>query len=134
MSEVIAKSPGANEFVACEASAGEKWLREARDGGVQKMYADFLSTFGHRCLREVRTEENELNNKSIMDVSHSQFDLLGVPWGDDATPLVKTLQATVAGILAARGANTESGRVEKRARTLEEKLDAFSKPLKEERR
>ena len=64
-----------------------------------------------------------------------QFDLLGVPWGDDATPLVKTLQATVAGIVAARsGTKAESDRVENRAKTLEEKLDAFSKPLKEEKR
>ena len=54
MSEAIANSPEANEFVACEASAGEKWLREAKDGQVRKLYSDFMSRFRHRCLREVR--------------------------------------------------------------------------------
>ena len=58
MSEAIAKSPEANVFVACEASAGEKWLREAEDGQVRKLFSDFMSRFGHRCLREVRNALN----------------------------------------------------------------------------
>ena len=49
MSEAIAKSPEANVFVACEASAGEKWLREAEDGQVRKLFSDFMSRFRHRC-------------------------------------------------------------------------------------
>ena len=63
-----------------------------------------------------------------------QFDLLGVPWGDDARPLVKTLQAMVAGIVAARGTKAESSDGEIKTKTLEERLDAFSKPLSESKR
>ena len=63
-----------------------------------------------------------------------QFDLLGVPWGDDAGPLVKTLQAMVAGIAAAKGTKTEPVDLENKKKTLEEKLDAFSKPLPEGKR
>ena len=54
LSEAIAKSPGAKDFVACEAPAGEKWLREAGDARVRNLYSDFIKKFKHRCLREVR--------------------------------------------------------------------------------
>ena len=55
LSEAIAKSPGASDFVACEASsAGEKWLREVGDARVRNLYSDFIKKFKHRCLREVR--------------------------------------------------------------------------------
>ena len=55
LSEAIAKSPGASDFVACEASSGgEKWLREAGDARVRNLYSDFIKKFKHRCLREVR--------------------------------------------------------------------------------
>ena len=63
---------------------------------------------------------------------------MGVPWGDDAGPLVKTLQAMVAGIVAASKGSEEkleqSAGAERRGRTLEERLDAFSKPLSESKR
>ena len=64
---------------------------------------------------------------------------MGVPWGDDAGPLVKTLQAMVAGIVAASKGSEEkkqeqSAEAERRGRTLEERLDAFSKPLSESKR
>ena len=60
LSEAIAKSPGASDFVACEASAGEKWLREAGDARVRNLYSDFIKKFKHRCLREVRYIPPEL--------------------------------------------------------------------------
>ena len=65
---------------------------------------------------------------------------MGVPWGDDAGPLVKTLQAMVAGIIVAASKGSEekkqeqSAEAERRGRTLEERLDAFSKPLPESKR
>ena len=39
------------------------------------MYTEFLTKFGHRCLRE--------------------FDLLSIPWKEDRKPLISTLQAMV---------------------------------------
>ena len=68
-----------------------------------------------------------------MQPPHFQFDLLGVPWGDDAGPLVKTLQAMVAGIAGSKE-KQQSAEAESRSRTLEERLDAFSKPLPESKR
>ena len=59
---------------------------------------------------------------------------MGVPWGDDPRPLVKTLQAMVAGIVAARGTKAQSTGGDNRAKTLEERLDAFSIPLSESKR
>jgi hypothetical protein len=59
-----------------------------------------------------------------------QFDLLGVPWGDDATPLIETLQAMVAGIMAKRAeGGGEKDDDKKVGKSLEEKLDSFTKPL-----
>ena len=54
LSEAIAKNPEADAFVACDASAGEKWLRESGGGQVRSLYSDFIKRFKHRCLREVR--------------------------------------------------------------------------------
>ena len=133
MSEAIAKSPEANVFVACEAAAGEKWLREAKDGQVRKLFSDFIRKFKHRCLREVRNTR-DLKKPSNTGTLVFQFDLLGVPWGDDASPLVKTLQAMVASILAARGTKAESTDERNKTKSLEDRLDAFSKPLPEGKR
>ena len=47
---------------------------------------------------------------------------------------MKTLQAMVAGIVAARGTKAESSDGEIKTKTLEERLDAFSKPLPESKR
>ena len=69
MSEAIAKSPEANVFVACEASAGEKWLREAEEGQVRTLFSDFISKFKHRCLREVRNRRG----KKTLEISLGEF-------------------------------------------------------------
>ena len=47
---------------------------------------------------------------------------------------MKTLQAMVAGIVAARGTKAESSDGEIKTKTLEERLDAFSIPLLESKR
>ena len=47
---------------------------------------------------------------------------------------MKTLQAMVAGIVAARGSKAESTDEGNKTKSLEERLDAFSKPLPEGKR
>jgi hypothetical protein len=59
----------------------------------------------------------------------SQFDSASVPWKEDPTPLIQTLQAAVTAIHAGHAA-AQATRPTVEASTLEAKLAALSRPLK----
>ena len=68
VADQIKKFPDFEEkFCQSSVEEAEHWLRSNLD------LQDFLSNFGHRCLKE--------------------FELMSRPWGDLLSPVVRTLQA-----------------------------------------
>lgn len=60
----------------------------------------------------------------LIFVSNFQFDLSSKPWEEDATPLIKTLQAMV----GSKSISNESSASDKN--TIDEKLDSLHLPIK----
>eukprot|EP00094_Tigriopus_californicus_P011985 TCALIF_11579-PA protein Name:"Similar to pps Putative phosphoenolpyruvate synthase (Bacillus subtilis (strain 168))" AED:0.06 eAED:0.06 QI:16/0.95/0.88/1/0.54/0.68/25/119/1347 len=108
LSQAIAQNAHAKDFVDCsDTQDAEKWMRSNEDPQIGVAFEQILSKFHCRCLRE--------------------FELNVQPWGEDCTPLVRTIKAMVEQNLEAKVVKNVSAHTPKKS--LDQKLDDLSQKL-----
>lgn len=128
LAQAIAKNAHAKAFVDCvETQEAEKWMRSNKDPEISVAFEQILSKFHCRCLREVRKfmESSTIQMDQFKCHCHfPKFELNIQPWGEDCTPLVRTLKIMVEQNLASNGIENSTPK-----KNLEQKLDELSQKI-----
>ena len=107
---IIHESKGENGFHTLSIEKAENWIMSR--SAIANMYTQFLTKFGHRCLRE--------------------FDLVNKPWKEERKPLIKTLQALVKSLSSSQSETKEYSKLPKTSNKgkLDSILDQVSRKIK----